>query len=64
MPWTENQVRYLLSSGSPLSEEQKKDMADELHEEPSLGHRKNGKPGEGDRDVQSHRYDWRKRGRK
>lgn len=40
MPWTRKQVRYLLSSASPLSEHQKEKMKRELHENPSLGHAK------------------------
>ncbi len=42
MPWTPRQKRYLLSSGSPLSEEQKTKMKGELHEDPSLGHAQKG----------------------
>ena len=59
-PWTRRQVSYLLSGGSPLTAEEREKMLDELHEDPSLGHRKKGKSP----DVQSSRYDWRKRGRK
>jgi hypothetical protein len=40
MPWTEKQVRYLLSSGSPLSRDQKFNMKGELHANPSMGHKK------------------------
>lgn len=40
MPWTRQQVKYLLSKGSPLSEEEKKKMKGELHSNPSLGHAK------------------------
>jgi hypothetical protein len=34
MPWTEQQIRYLLSSASPLSEAQKERMKRELHNHP------------------------------
>ncbi len=42
MPWTRKQVRYLESSGSPLSAEQKAKMNAELHADPSLGHHTKG----------------------
>ena len=42
MPWTRRQVRYLESSGSPLSAEQKAKMNRELHENPALGHKQKG----------------------
>ena len=42
MPWTPKQKRYLLSSGSPLTSEQKSKMKSELHENPALGHAKKG----------------------
>lgn len=42
MPWTPRQVRYLESSGSPLSSTQKAKMNSELHADPSLGHNKKG----------------------
>lgn len=42
MPWTRRQVKYLLSSGSPLSGEQKTKMKDELHADPAMGHEKKG----------------------
>jgi hypothetical protein len=42
MPWTERQVRYLESSGSPLTHGQKNKMNAELHADPSLGHKKKG----------------------
>lgn len=41
MPWTPRQKRYLLSSGSPLSDEQKDKMKTELHANPRLGHKRN-----------------------
>jgi hypothetical protein len=40
MPWTRKQVRYLLSSGSPLSDKQREKMKGELHDNPKLGHKK------------------------
>jgi len=43
MPWTRKQVKKLLSSGSPLSEEQKAKMKDELHRNPALGHARKGR---------------------
>ena len=44
IPWTKRQVRYLLLSGSPLSEDEKAKMKRELHANPALGHaRKKGK---------------------
>lgn len=42
MPFTRRQVRYLLSSGSPLSSEKKDKIKSELHEDPALGHAKKG----------------------
>ena len=42
MPWTRKQVKYLLSSGSPLSGAQKTKMKGELHEDPAMGHKKKG----------------------
>lgn len=42
MPWTRRQVRFLFSSGSPLSDKQKKKMEKELHRNPSMGHKKKG----------------------
>ena len=42
MPWTRRQVKYLLSKVSPLSASEKAKMKGELHEAPSLGHRKKG----------------------
>ena len=40
MPWTSQQVKYLLSKGSPLSAGEKDKMKSELHADPSLGHKK------------------------
>lgn len=42
MPWTRKAVKFLLSSGSPLSKDQKKKVKGELHADPSLGHAKKG----------------------
>jgi hypothetical protein len=42
MPWTRRQVRYLESSGSPLTQAQKDKMNAELHADPSMGHKKKG----------------------
>lgn len=42
MPWTREQVKYLLSQGSPLSPEQKDKMKAELHANPKLGHYRKG----------------------
>lgn len=42
MPWTRRQVRYLLSSGSPLSSEQREKMKGELHSDPAMGHARKG----------------------
>lgn len=42
MPWTPRQVRYLESSGSPLTSAQKSKMNSELHQDPSLGHHQKG----------------------
>ena len=44
MPWTRKQVKYLLSSGSPLSGGQKTKMKSELHADPAMGHKKKGIP--------------------
>ena len=44
MPWTRRAVKYLLSSGSPLSDEQQAKMKRELHENPEMGHLKKGEP--------------------
>jgi hypothetical protein len=42
MPWTRQQVKYLLSSGSPLKKSQKEKMKGELHDDPSMGHWQKG----------------------
>ncbi len=38
MPWTPRATRFLLSSGSPLTQAQKDKMKGELHADPSLAH--------------------------
>lgn len=38
MPWTQREKRFLLSAGSPLTDQQKDKMETELHADPSLGH--------------------------
>jgi len=45
MPWTRQQVKYLLSSGSPLSAAKKEKMKNELHKNPKLGRKKKGSKG-------------------
>lgn len=61
MPWTRKQVKYLLSSGSPLSGSQKEKMKGELHANPAMGHKKKNSAAAGE----SHAYDFRKqRGRR
>jgi len=40
MPWTRQQVKFLLSDASPLSDEEKAKMKRELHANPSMGHMK------------------------
>ena len=42
MPWTRKEVKFLFSSGSPLTGAQKDKMEGELHADPSLGHEKKG----------------------
>jgi hypothetical protein len=42
MPWTRRQVKYLLSSGSPLKGGQKAKMKRELHANPAMGHMRKG----------------------
>lgn len=42
MPWTPKQVRYLLSSVSPLTPAQKAKDKAELHTNPQMGHAKKG----------------------
>lgn len=42
MPWTRQQVKYLLSKGSPLTAQEKEKMKGELHANPAMGHMKKG----------------------
>ena len=42
MPWSRREVKFLESSGSTLSSEQKDKMNAELHANPSMGHQKKG----------------------
>jgi hypothetical protein len=42
MPWTRQQVKYLLSSSSPLSGAQQSKMKAELHADPAMGHKQKG----------------------
>lgn len=42
MPWTRQQVKYLLSGGSPLTGGQKSKMVGELHANPKMGHMRKG----------------------
>ena len=42
MPWTPKQFRFLMSSGSPLTAEQKDKDKSEAHADPSMVHRKKG----------------------
>jgi uncharacterized protein YneF (UPF0154 family) len=44
LPWTEKQVAKLLGKDSPLNEEQKRKMQEELDRDPSLGKAKKGSP--------------------
>jgi len=58
MPWTRQQVKYLLSKGSPLSGGQRDKMKRELHENPAMGHakKKRGKKGRGKGKKKNARY--------
>jgi hypothetical protein len=40
IPWTEKQFRFLMSSGSPLTEAQKDKDKAEAHDNPMLVHKK------------------------
>jgi len=42
MPYTRREVKFLFSSGSPLTAEQKAKMESELHADPALGHETKG----------------------
>jgi hypothetical protein len=57
MPWTRRQVKYLLSSGSPLSGDQKTKMKGELHADPAIGHEKKGSDAMKKFRGESHSYD-------
>lgn len=69
MPWTRKQVRFLESSGSPLTPEQKTKMNAELHEDPAMGHERKGspalkksaKPKKPRIESETHQYNWRTR---
>ena len=39
MPWTNRQFRFLMSKGSPLSQEKKSSMVAEAHQNPGLIHK-------------------------
>jgi hypothetical protein len=65
MPYTRRQVRFLESSGSPLTPAQKDKMNAELHTDPSLGHKRKGSkamkrsPRKPKPEGETHAYDWR-----
>ena len=42
MPYTRRQVKLLLSKASPLTAKQQEKVKTELHDDPSLGHKKKG----------------------
>ena len=42
MPWSRKEVKFLFSSGSPLTPQQKDKMHKELHADPAMGHEKKG----------------------
>lgn len=43
MPWTRQQVKYLLDKKiSPLTSTQRTKMVSELHRDPAMGHAKKG----------------------
>jgi hypothetical protein len=43
MPWTRQQVKYLLDKKiSPLTRQQRAKMVSELHADPAIGHEKKG----------------------
>jgi hypothetical protein len=45
IPWTRDQVKFLLSKVSPLKPAQKTKMIGELHANPAMGHAKKGSKG-------------------
>lgn len=61
MPWTRKQVKYLFSSGSPLSGKQKAKMHAELHADPAMGHMKKGSKAlkKSNFESESHSYNFR-----
>ena len=42
MPYTQREVRFLLSSASPFSNNKKDEVKTELHADPALGHQRRG----------------------
>ena len=64
MPWTRQQVKYLLSSGSPLKGSQKEKMKHELHENPSMGHMQKGQDRQQAAESNAHSYAEERRGQK
>lgn len=42
MPWTNRQFRFLMSKGSPLTEEEKDKDKAEAHADPSMVHMRKG----------------------
>lgn len=42
MPYTQREVRFLLSNASPFSKQKKNEVKAELHEDPALGHQRRG----------------------
>lgn len=42
MPYTQREVRFLLSSASPFSNKKKDEVKAELHSDPALGHQRRG----------------------
>ena len=56
MPWTRKQVKYLLSSGSPLSGAQQEKMKAELHADPAMGHKQKMKADISKFKGESHSY--------
>ena len=62
MPWTRQQVKYLLSDSSPLTAKQEAKMKKELHSNPAMGHKKKEAPEKKEKpETESHAYDWRQR---
>ena len=61
MPWTRRQVKYLLSKGSPLTDEQQDKMKAELHADPEMGHARKGGAELKKARPQTHMFNWRNR---